>query len=94
LHETKRIPKNRQHTGAGRGAVHYLSAADRHGVGRAMNWVKVSDHCIRSGEWKIYRYPLATPERFELWRGDRFIDGFDTSNEAKQAAIAQGRKAA
>lgn len=59
-----------------------------------MIWAKVSELCIQSGQWRIYRYPLATPERFELWHVDRFIGGFASGDEAKRVAAIQGRKAA
>jgi hypothetical protein len=58
-----------------------------------MNWIKVTDLCIKSGEWRIYRYPLAVPERFELWRLEKLVGNFRTSAEAKAAAV-MSRKAA
>lgn len=59
-----------------------------------MNWIKVTDLCIKAGNFRIYRYPYAEPERFELWEGDKLVGNFRSGNEAKAAAVNVSRKAA
>lgn len=51
-----------------------------------MTWAKVSELCIASGPWRIFRYNRADPEYFELWRGDEFNGRYEASAKAKEAA--------
>jgi hypothetical protein len=58
-----------------------------------MNWTKTGES-LACGSWKILRFRLASPPRYELWDWPDFISEFSTSDEAKAAAEQISRKAA
>ncbi|MBM2883932.1 hypothetical protein JFK97_05970 [Chromobacterium phragmitis] len=50
-----------------------------------MKWVQQGE-CLACGDWRIFRYALADPPYYELWRWPQYLGQFKTSDEAKAEA--------
>lgn len=51
-----------------------------------MKWTKVSDYCIRSGEYRISLYVLGGRRLYEVYHGETLIGDSIDSNEARRIA--------
>ena len=53
-----------------------------------MSWEKISDYCVRSGEWTVSKTFVHDRLGYELWHKDRpaMLGRFDTFSEARDAA--------
>ena len=46
-------------------------------------WIKISNYCIKSGDWTIAKYNVAGAVKYGLTYKDKHIDYFNTADEAK-----------
>ena len=51
-----------------------------------MIWSKVSDYCIKSGDWTIAKYNLKIGVKYGLYRLNELKGFFATADEAKAQA--------
>ncbi|MEN6081608.1 hypothetical protein [Chromobacterium piscinae] len=50
-----------------------------------MRWERQGE-CLACGNWRIFRYALADPPFYELWRWPQYLGQYKTSDEAKAEA--------
>lgn len=57
-------------------------------MGDRMSIEKISDYCVRAGDWTISKTLVHGRAGYELWHKDRpgMIGRFDTFSEARDAA--------
>lgn len=48
-----------------------------------MAWLKVSNYCIKQGEYFISKTGINETTRFTLWHGNEMVKVFMSSEEAK-----------
>lgn len=58
-----------------------------------MRWSKISDYCIRSGEYQIARYTVLGVDQFYARYRGELIATKDTGPKAKQAAEQHAQRA-
>ena len=46
-------------------------------------WIKLSDYCIKSGDWTIAKYNIASGVKYGLYHLNESKGYFNTSDEAK-----------
>ncbi|CAB4161165.1 hypothetical protein UFOVP774_37 [uncultured Caudovirales phage] len=51
-----------------------------------MIWTKVSDYCIKSGDWTIAKYNVAGGVKYGLYRLNDLKGFYSTADEAKAQA--------
>ena len=49
-------------------------------------WIKISNYCIKSGDWTIAKYNIASGVKYGLYHLNNIKGYFDTSKEAKLKA--------
>lgn len=49
-------------------------------------WIKISNYCIKSGDWTIAKYILKTSVKYGLYRLNDFKGFYSTADEAKAQA--------
>ena len=52
-----------------------------------MQWERVDEYHIKSGEWTISKCATGSDVKYALWQGSAVINVFNTSAEAKQYLI-------
>ena len=53
-----------------------------------IKWKKLSQYCIEYNNIYISKYKVENDYRYVLWRNTKLIKVFDTSQEAKNEAMA------
>lgn len=51
-----------------------------------MKWLKISNYCIKSGDWTIAKYHLGDKIKYGLYRLNELKGFYSTSDDAKAQA--------